>query len=126
MQGEAHDPNVKAAVVAALLAGQSISFVAKQYNLPRSTVANWAGSKRSMLSDKSADNDRQEVTNLLFDLLRANLRALIAQAEVSAEKDYLRKQSGENLALLQGVLHDKTVRMLEAMTSGENDEPTGA
>ena len=38
----AHSEEVKAAVMQALLAGQSISSAAKEYNIPRGTVADWS------------------------------------------------------------------------------------
>jgi hypothetical protein len=48
----------------------------------------------------------------LRDCLEAELRSLIAEAEVQAEKDWIRKQDAAELATLFGVRFDRTMRVL--------------
>ena len=38
---KAHPPEKQAAVIAALLEGQSVKAVAEEYNIPRGTVSGW-------------------------------------------------------------------------------------
>ena len=41
-----HEPEIRAAVMAALLAGQGVSAVARKYRLPESTVSRWKADAR--------------------------------------------------------------------------------
>lgn len=41
MAKKQYSPEVKAAVIAALLSGQSVSSVAEEYNIPKGTVKGW-------------------------------------------------------------------------------------
>lgn len=114
-----YSPEVKAAVMAALLAGQSVGSCAKEYKIPRGTVASWS----SKLDKKHSisNTKKEEVGELLIQYLRANLTALKAQAEQFADKDWLRQQSAENAAVLHGVLTDKAIRLLEAFNDPGQD-----
>lgn len=116
-----HSPEVKAQVVAALLAGQSISSVAKEYKLPRGTVGYWAGQVRP-LGGQSGPTTKKEIGDLLVEYLRAAIVALRQQAEVFTDAKWLEKQSASELGLLHGILADKTVRLLEALSPEQAGE----
>jgi transposase-like protein len=110
---------VKAAAMAALLTGQSVSSVAKEYNIPRGTVAMWSANRnRSINSNK--EETRQRIGELLLGYLEAALLALNAQVQVFSETDYLRKQPANEAAVLHGVIADKTIRLLEALAREED------
>lgn len=47
--------------------------------------------------------------------LEANLQALTAQAYVASQPEYIERQPAESLAILHGVMADKSVRILEAL-----------
>ena len=111
-----YNSETKAAVLAALLTGQAASFVAKEYSIPESTVKDWGAKARSGELSAEYPSQKKEIGELLIEYLRANIEALRKQAEVFGEPDYLRKNSAENLAVLHGVMADKAVRLLEAMT----------
>lgn len=111
----------KAAVMAALLAGQSISSVAKEYQIPKSTVANWSADSNKTIQGTVPNPKKEIIGELVLDYLEKSLRALIAQAEVFAEKDYLRKQDASELAVLHGVGVDKVFRIAEALAPKEGD-----
>jgi transposase len=115
---------VRAAVVAALLAGQSVSQVAKEYKLPKGTVSNWKHRKADGLlrgTSESGTQKRNDVSDLLLDLVQANLRGLIAGAGLLQDETWLRTQNAADLAVLFGVTFDKTARLLEAL--GGRDHP---
>ena len=59
-----YSPETKAAVMAALLSCQSVTSVAKEYNIPRGTVAGWSAN----LPDKSTVSN----TKKALDILRGN------------------------------------------------------
>ena len=104
--------------MAALLAGQSISQVSKDYNMPRGTVA----SIKARLDDSQKEalhtvayTKKEQVGGLIIDYLVANLSALRAQAELFSDPEWLRKQHADSAAVLHGVMTDKAVRLIEAL-----------
>lgn len=112
----------KAAVLAALLEGQGVSDVAKQYRIPEGTVKSW----RKRLGDAKvatvATEKKEEIGDLLVGYLQTNLAALRSQNAVFTDPDWLRKQSASDLAVLHGVMHDKATRLLDAM-GGPRETP---
>lgn len=108
----------KAAVMAALLAGQSVSQVAKEYKIPEGTVKAW--SSRTDRAQPVATPKKAEIGELLVEYLRENLTTLRAQSEAFRDPVWLREQGASELAVLHGVLTDKTVRLLEAMGGDGN------
>lgn len=114
----AHPEELRAAVLAALLAGQSVSSVAKEYNLPKGTVSAW---KQRMSSAENA-TQKKEIGELLVEYLKTNLTTLQAQAAHFADKAWLKKQTASELGVLHGILADKTIRLLEAMSKDEHSD----
>lgn len=108
----------KAAVMAALLAGQSLSQLSREYNIPKSTLSRWKN------GDVPADGTQKtEIGELLLAYLRTNLETLRAQAEQFRDPKWLSRQSAESAAVLHGVMTDKAIRLLEAMS--RNNEEIG-
>ena len=119
---KARDPEVRAAVLAALLAGQSITAVASTYRIPTGTIKAWAKRARDrgdtvaeVADDATAKKRKVEVGELILAYLRENLTTLRAQQEVFRDREWLKTQSAGELAVLHGVTVDKAVRLLEAM-----------
>lgn len=109
----------KAAVMAALLAGQSVPEIAEKYNIPESTIKNWKYRKVSLVEPKK----KEEIGDLLFDYLRTMLGTLKIQAEHFRDKAWLTEQNAADLAVLHGVGADKTIRLLEALGRSDEQEP---
>lgn len=120
-----YNAETKAAVVAALLAGQSTGEVAKEYKIPHGTVRSWK-SRQTNGEDVAivATEKKKQVGDLLVEYLEANLNALKIQAKVFSDEAWLKKQSAADAAVLHGVMTDKAVRLLEAF--GANDNNTNA
>lgn len=118
-----YDDATKAAVMAALLMGQSVAEVAKRYQINPATVRSWKSRQQNGGSVASlatvATEKRERVGELLFDYLEAMLRTLKVQAEHFSDKKWLDKQHAESLAVLHGVSVDKAVRLLEALAGDE-------
>lgn len=118
--GTPHSEEVKAAAMAAMLAGQSINQVAKAYKLPRGTVGRWraeiSGETRTALGGERAGR----IGDLVLENLEAMLKATTELIQfVSSEKDWLRDQSASEVAVLIGVISDKAYRILEALPDPE-------
>lgn len=118
-----HSDEVKGAVMAALLAGQSISSVAKEYKIPKGTVHGWQRQAETLTRSGGvggvATEKQGRIGDLLFEYLIASLMSLKVQAEHFGDKKWLERQSADSLAILHGVTVDKAVRLLEALTSGD-------
>jgi hypothetical protein len=119
-RGKQHDDQTRAQVIAALLAGQSISQVAGEYKLPDSTVRGWANGIGDELA-KVRDKKREQFGDLIGDYLKESLTTLSVQQEHFRDKTWLQKQPAEALAVLHGVTADKAIRILEALET--TDEP---
>lgn len=110
---------VKAAVLADLVV-LGPAAVAAKHGINPNTVRRWKSENNvtsiATIIDRSVK--KEQIGALLLEYLEANLNALIAQAYVTADPNYIIKQSAENLAILHGVLGDKGLRLLEAFHAG--------
>ncbi len=112
----------KAAVLASLLAGQSITQVAKEYDIPVGTIWSWKSrQKNGETLATLASEKREEVGELILTYLRANLTALVAHADHTRNVKWLHKQDASSLGVLHGIMTDKAVRLLEAMNNATED-----
>lgn len=109
--------------MAALLTGQSVSSVASEYKVPKGTVGHWSKQVRINADIVSDIRTQKEPIGIkLMGYLRAALDTLTKQAVVFGDTNWLKKQPANELAILHGVLADKTIRLLEALsTSAEGD-----
>ena len=120
-----HDEQTKAAVMAALLEGQSVSSVAKKYEIPKGTVSDWKRKVATTVEVGGSDEkptqkgNQGSIGNLLMTLLETNVRSLIAISEKTADPEWLDKQTASEVSLLFGVKHDKVVRMIEALNGSD-------
>lgn len=125
MARAAYSPEVRAACVAALLAGQVTAEIAAQYNVPVATLRSWksrAGGGASVrVAPVVSEDARAQIGELLLGYLASLIAALIAQTKVFADVDWLTKQSAGELGVLHGISVDKAVRLLEAL-EGQGDE----
>lgn len=120
--GRKYSPETKAAVLAALLEGQSINSVAREYNIPSGTISSWH--KRQGAAKNAVQKKSDEIGNLLLEYLATNLKTLKIQSEQFQDTKWLSKQNAADAAVLHGVLTDKSVRLIEAMSSVTNDSTT--
>lgn len=107
-----YSDDVKAQVMAALMAGQSLSQASKEYDVPRSTVARWG---RSIDEAPKIGTQKKAIGELIVEYLETNLIALRAQAEVFSNREWLMNQEASQAAVLHGVMTDKAIRLLEAL-----------
>jgi len=114
-----YSEEVHAACVAALLAGQDITAVAGEYNVPEPTLRSWKHRARRDGADPIVpETDRTEIGQLLIAYMKDVIAAMRKQTVVFGDEEYLRKQPAGELAVLHGVIADKTVRLLEALEAG--------
>lgn len=118
-----YSPETKAAALASLLEGQAVSRVATDLDVPVGTVKAWSAAARYLASGPEtavvsvATQKKQEIGGLLLEYLHTNLETLRHQSVVFRDPRWLASQSAEGLAVLHGVLADKSIRLLEAMSA---------
>lgn len=112
---QAYGDEVKAAVMAALLAGQSISEASQEFNIPEGTIKSWKNRCKPTENVATDATAKKEIGELLLGYLQANLEALQAQVKVFSDPDWLRKQDASSAAVLHGVMTDKAIKLLEAL-----------
>jgi transposase-like protein len=124
-----YSDETKAAALAALLAGQSISQVATEYHLPEGTVNSWRSRMKVTQTQGECINNasnalpkKEEIGNLILDYLKTNLDTLKIQAETLRDKQWILKQDAQSIAVLHGVMMDKAIRLLEAFGRGSENE----
>lgn len=123
-----YTPEVKAQVMAALLAGQSATTLSKEFGIPRGTITGWQSYKRDPIL-ASAANDASDaslkklddINGLVLDLMIAQLKSQIALAEHAGDKKWLTAQDASAVGVLLGIENDKVFRLLEALNRARTE-----
>jgi len=101
--------------------------VAAKYGINPHTVRRWKSENNitaiATIVDRSVKRER--IGALLVEYLEANLNALISQAYVTTDPNYVNRQPAESLAILHGVMGDKAIRLLEALHGGGSNDSDG-
>lgn len=124
-----YSDETRAQVMAALLAGQSVSSAAREYKIPKGTLVHWrdaalsAAASAGVRADSTQKGD--ELGGLLLSYLRQNLITLRVQVEHFRDEKWLSRQGASELAVLHGVITDKAIRLLEALEGATTDEGRG-
>ena len=104
-------PDIRAAALADLAAGEQPAVVAERYKLDPATVRVWK--QRYVTTQGALDvtpvtnivthaesGDHRTFGELVFDLLRAKLRASEAIARAAEDADWIKRQTGADVAAL--------------------------
>jgi hypothetical protein len=110
--------------MAALLAGQSVSEVAKAYSVPRGTVASWSSRLHQTENPIVSNTKKQEMGDLLLELLHKQVGALMATLDAVQDHAWIKQQNASDLAVFFGVNYDKLARMIEALNRAADDTAT--
>jgi len=117
-RGKAHKDETRAAVVADLLAGDSVTATAAAHGLPESTVRTWGQDSGIDFAELRAEK-KEALVELISAYLCENLRTLRAQSIFFRSPTWLFRQPAGELAVLHGVMADKALRILEAAAAAE-------
>ncbi len=114
---------IKAAALADLIL-LAPATVAAKYGIKPSTVRQWKRRELAELAPLSVTGvtvKKERIGALALEYLEANFNAQIAQAYVTSDPSYINRQPAGELAILHGVLADKSIRLLEALQPRERD-----
>ena len=122
MERREYDEQTKAAVMAALLTGQSVYAAAKDFKIPVGTVKRWSADAKERL--QPARNQKTErLGDLIIDNVEAALETTREILNVIKDPKWLRRQEASQIGVLYGIIQDKTYRILEALPdSGDAEE----
>jgi transposase-like protein len=120
-RGVAHSDELRAQVVAAIKAGESVSQVARNFGIDKSIVSRWAADA-TVATNNAHARTREELSALIFDAITATLRSLIARADATGSADWIEKQSAADLAQLAGTEWDRVIRMVAGFRPAEPHE----
>jgi len=93
-------------VVADLFMGMSQEKAAEKHGVSRNSVQKWA---------KNVQIKKTDIGDLVEEHLRNELRTLSVVAEHTQDKEWLAKQSANDVAVLYGVMSDKAHAKLAAL-----------
>jgi len=113
-RGVAHPPELRAQAVAEVIAGASLSEVARQHGLDKALVSRWVAAVATVATDQRARALREPATleDLLYDLVEQHTLTLRAQLQAAARAEWLEKQSAAELAGLLVAERDTLIRLL--------------
>ncbi|HEX7333419.1 MAG TPA: hypothetical protein VF290_18085 [Pyrinomonadaceae bacterium] len=120
MKGQAHSDETRAEVIAALLAGQGVNEISRQYKIPKATVSRLKNSLAAKQLEQVGTQKREQIADLIEGHLRQSLKAAAALAEkVATNNEWFIKQNAADVGVLYGILTDKSIRILEAAEVGD-------
>lgn len=112
----AHAAQIKAAAMAALLAGESAHQVARRFGLGRTTVRRWRDEAWAAVQQNGPQ--KRELDEQLLGYVGESLTTQRAQLRMMADPEWLSRQSARDLAMLHGTVFDQVVRLLVALERG--------
>jgi len=123
-RGVAHPPELRAQVVAAVVAGESLTSVARRFGVGKATVERWHREYGPVQPDNA--RTREEIGALVYDTVVETLRALALRTRVTGREDWVAKQSAADLASLSAIDWDRVIRVLGAFRPDDDPPQLGA
>jgi transposase-like protein len=114
-----YSPEVKAAVIAQLLAGASLAEAAKIHGVSKSIAKKWADDNKCTLV-----HGKRPAGDLIETYVRTAFAALIKHAEIAQDEDWLKQHEPNSVAVLHGVIADKLYAVLDRARRTFGDEDT--
>jgi len=110
-RGVAHPPELRAEVIAAVLAGEPIAQVAARLKVDKSLVWRWTQAELQPIAIETRARTRSQFQELLLDLLNVHIATLRVQLQAAARPEWIEKQSAAELAALVVAERDSLVRL---------------
>lgn len=117
-----YPPETRAAVLAAVATGQSVNSIAKQYGISRAAIIRWRDTTQLPGPSTVQQQKRRELGEQLFTYLQESIVTLEFLVKFARNEAWLEKQSAADVAVLYGVLTDKSVRLLGALQNGPDSD----
>jgi len=112
----------KASVLAAIAQGMSVHAASREFAVSRAAIMRWREAS-GLGTHQVAPQKREEIGELVTDLLRAILITVRIQAEAYRDTAWLKKYSPSDAGVNTGILSDKAIRILEALECPAEKRP---
>jgi transposase-like protein len=119
-----YSDEVRAQCMAALLAGQGVSQLSEEMNIPRSTLQRWQRYVAKYYGEGTRQRKADYMAGLISTYFEESLTTLIEQLRKTRSENWITKQSASELGVFHGILFDKIVRILEAIEGALEEEST--
>ncbi len=119
-RGQPHSPETKATALAALATGESVSSVARRLGISRTTATMWRDAAGLHESTAVVQEKKAAIGEQLYGYLEDSIETLDQQVCCMRDETWVKQQSAAGLAMLHGVLFDKTWRLLAAFQPSSN------
>jgi len=122
-RGVAHDPDLRAQAVAAILAGATLAQAAAQFKIDQSVISRWVARDASHYRE-TQQHERDNIAELILGLIDTHISTLRAQLQATARPEWLANQSAADLADLVVAERDTLIRLLAGLRPiDENHTP---
>lgn len=118
--GRPYPAEVRTRVVAEILAGESITAVAKRNKIPVATAKGWWAEDRPV--EPTSVRTRERMVEQLYDTAYECFDGVRATAKLLQDPDWTRTQTASGLAELVAVLSDRSIRMLGGLRPAESEQ----
>jgi transposase-like protein len=108
--------------MAALLAGQRVAEAADEFGVPEQTVSRWKVALDKSGAKMGQFGSKNRIPELIAEYLIETLETLRKQSQIFGEREFLTDQAASEVAVLHGVLMDKSLRILEAAEAARDSE----
>ena len=108
------DPETKAEIMAALLAGVGVCELERRTNISKSSISKI---KRELEADNQTlidENVKDRIDDLLINSLKVHLHGMESIARVTQDESYVKAQRAGDLAELHAELRTWAIQLLEA------------
>lgn len=112
----------RAAIMAALLEGQGVTFVAGQYNVNRQTVARLKTKISAEQWNAVTAQKELDIATMISENLQISFAAMRNILQLTNDRSWITKQPAAELATLFGVTSDKVFRVLQAIENANKSE----
>jgi len=119
-RGVAHPTELRAEVIAAVLAGMSIVQAAARYNLDKGLISRWVA---SVATDSRVRDAQVDLGERLLELIDQHVTTLCAQLQAAARPEWLEKQPAAELAQLVVAERDTVLRLLAGLRPTDDTQP---
>lgn len=123
-QGKRISDEIRAQVIAALLQGQAVTEVAKEYRLPKSSVSRLKNEIPHTELEQVGTKKRLDIAENISNFLDEGFKAIINTLKVTENVSWLNSQPASELATFIGVTSDKLFRILEAIENANRNKET--
>jgi transposase-like protein len=119
--GKVYPAEVRAQAVAAVVAGESATAVARRMGIPKATVQRWVVTDGPVNPDNA--RTREAMAALIYDTLSDLLSSVRTQLRAASDEEWLAKQSAGDVAALLGAELDRAIRLLAGFRPAEPEPP---